>query len=571
MQPWLNAARNIAALLIAVAACAKAPEPEPDPVRNDATVRTTTSGQVVGFTARSGAHAWRGIHFAADTGFENRWRAPQPRAAWSGIKEALDYGPVCPQIATPFTPVDSFVEGALEGSEDCLVLDIYAPADAQGKDLPVMLWIHGGANVSGTTQLYSGDVLAAREDVIVVAAQYRLGPLGFFSHEALANSAETERDRAANFALLDQTAALEWIRDNAAAFGGDPDNVTVFGESAGGHNIYALLVSPLTEGLFHRAIIQSGLTDSVSISDAQGATGDEQNPSDQVSRRLGGPEMLRKASLDEVFEAYDVDGGVWMELPRMIEDGVSIPEVPLREAISDPARLHDVPLITGTNRDEMKLFYAFDDSLTATRFGLFRVPRDQEFYDALAYYSGRAWRVAAVDQPAAQMRAAGRNDVYAYRFDWDEQGSFLFMDFSKLLGAAHAMEIPFVFGRFEFFDEADAFVWTKKTEESRVALSEAITGYWASFARTGVPAVEGAPVWTPYGERAAVLHLDSSRDKGIRIETGGDNYRSIISDLSKDDAFTAEERCLIAEGLWMTDADAAELVNEIMACADDRK
>ena len=219
---------SMTSLALCLVACSSN-KVEPSPTANDATTVTTAQGHLVGFIAANGAHVWRGVRFAADTSGENRWRAPKPAPEWEGVKEALSFAPVCPQIATPFTPIESFTNGELEGSEDCLTADIYAPANSKDKQLPVMVWIHGGGNVSGASQMYVGENLAVNEDVIVISVQYRLGPLGWFSHPALVDSAETPEDAAANFGTLDLIAALKWVKTNAASFGGNPDNVTIFG------------------------------------------------------------------------------------------------------------------------------------------------------------------------------------------------------------------------------------------------------------------------------------------------------------------------------------------------------
>ena len=499
---------------------------------NSETLRSVSQGPVLGFTAETGAHVWRAVPYGADTSGENRWRAPRPAPTRSETYEALDFGPVCPQIATPFTPVPSFVNGALEGSEDCLTFDIYAPPDAIGKNLPVMMWIHGGGNVSGTSQLYVGDRLAINEDVIIMAVQYRLGPLGWFSHPALRDTAQTPADKAANFALLDQIAALRWIQDNAASFGGDPNNVTIFGESAGGHNVAALLASPMAKGLFHKAILQSGSFDSVSVSEAE-TSAELLNPSRWVGEKLG-VENFHSASTQEVFKAFDLtENGGFMELPRVIEDGVSLPKTAMRDIFSSRENFANVPIITGTNRDEMKLFFLSNPELTKKTGPLYKA-RDPELYDAASDYSGRDWRLSAVDEPIALMNAAGHDAVYAYRFDWDEGGKFLTMDLSKLLGAAHAMEIPFVFNRFILLGEADDIMFQDKTEASRQELSRTMGTYWANFARTGVPSAPGSPAWGPYGSGGTLMHFDSRNDRGIRIESGPDTSSAIITDIAAD-------------------------------------
>jgi len=529
------------------------------PTAAEATTVTTAQGHLMGFTAANGAHVWRGVHFAADTSGENRWRAPRPASSWEGIKEALDFAPVCPQIATPFTPIESFTNGELEGSEDCLAVDIYAPENSQGKDLPVMVWIHGGGNVSGASQLYVGENLAVNENVIVVSVQYRIGPLGWFSHPDLVESAEIPEDASANFGTLDLIAALKWVQENAASFGGNPDNVTIFGESAGGHNVATLLASPLAKGLFHRAILQSGSFDSVTVDEARGLSGELTNTSKEVAEKLGGSDKFHTANLAEIFAAYDLDGGGFMEVPRVIQDGIVLPETPLRDAFSSVDNFNAVPIISGTNRDEMKLFYAFDERLADTKFGQFIVAKDQNFYDAASDYSSRVWRIRSVDGPLARMDAAGHKDVWAYRFDWDEGGKFLWTDLSKVLGAAHGVEIPFVFNRFKFLGDADNIMWKKKTLETRQKLSRAMGSYWASFARTGMPAPSKLPSWPTFGRAANLIYLDSDNDAGIQVQAGADTVESLVSDLKVDARLSTQQRCEIAKGLleWTSDLELA--------------
>jgi len=519
------------------------------PAANTATNVKTAQGDLTGFIAQNGSYTWRGVPYGADTSGDNRWRAPRPAPAWDGTREAVNFAPVCPQIATAFTPIESFTNGKLEGSEDCLAFDIYAPANSKGKALPVMVWIHGGSNVSGASQLYIGENLAKNENVIVMSVQYRLGPLGWFSHPALVESAVIPEDASANFGTLDLIASLKWVQENAASFGGDPDNVTIFGESAGGHNVTTLLASPLTKDLFHRAIIQSGSFDSISIDEARGISGEHLNPSLDVAARLGGPDAFHTASLQEIFEGFELDAGGFTEVPRIIEDGIAIPATPLREAFASVNTFNVVPTISGINKDEMKLFYLFDDKLTKTKFGQFIVARDQNFYDAAAEYSSRIWRIRSVDRPLAMMTAAGHFETYAYQFDWDEGGKFLWMDTAKMLGAAHAMEIPFVFNRYKMFGDADKLVFQKKTLKTRETLSRSMGSYWANFARTGKPTNPNGPAWEPYGAGANVMYFDSANDEGIRPELGADSFAKLTADLKVDARLTPEQRCEIAKGL----------------------
>ncbi|MEO0549092.1 MAG: carboxylesterase family protein [Pseudomonadota bacterium] len=519
-----------------------APEPAPLTV-------TVEQGALQGFSAENGSRVWRGVPFAADTSGENRWRAPRPARAWEDVRDASEFAPPCAQVASTFTQVEGFVDKEVGGSEDCLAVDIYAPETASDTPRPVMFWIHGGSNMSGASQLYVGDSLAKNEDVIVVSTQYRLGPLGWFSHAALADTAEQPEDAAANFGTLDLIASLQWVQTNIEAFGGDPDNVTIFGESAGGHNVATLLASPLSEGLFHQAIIQSGGFDSVSVSDARGETGTLENTSNAAAERLGGPERFRTASLQEVFDAFERDEAGYLTVPRVIQDGVSLPETPLRDAFSSTETFHTVPIMTGTNRDEMKLFYLLDERFTELVDGQFYVAKDQDFYDAASDYSSRLWRIRAVDRPAKLMRAAGHDAVYAYRFDWDEGGAFMQMDLSKMLGAAHGLEIPFVFNRFQLLGTADAILFPAATLETRETLSRSMGAYWGSFARGKPPISEGDPVWPVYGDNASLIYFDTPQDGGIRVEAGNDSVAELMADLQAETRVDDAERCLIAAGI----------------------
>lgn len=533
-------------LLAACSNDASDPDIQFDPMPS--TTVQVEQGTLSGLRAENGARAWYGVPYAQDTAGENRWRAPHPALAWEGTREAVEFAEPCAQIATPFTQIEGFVNWTLAGSEDCLVMDIYAPSNSSADPLPVMIWIHGGSNVSGASQLYQGYNLAENENVIVASVQYRLGPLGWFSHEAVSENAETERDAAANFGLLDLIASLEWVQSNIEAFGGDPTRVTIFGESAGGHNVAALLASPLAEGLFHGAIIQSGSFDSTSVGEARGIEGELINASNEIVERLGGEENLRSASLQEVFDAYEKVGG-YMELPRMIEDGISIPAPSLIDAFSSTDTFHNVPIITGTNKDEMKLFNLFNEELTKLVDDQFYVARDQGVYDAASDYTSRVWRIRAVDDPAKAINNAGHQYVYAYRFDWDEGGRFLQMDFAKMLGAAHSMEIPFVFNRFSLLGTADAILFEPRTAESREKLSRQMGAYWGAFARSGVPSTSEGVDWPQYGSEASLIYFDSQNDGGITLERGADTLESVLADLAMDQRVNGAQRCQIAEAI----------------------
>jgi para-nitrobenzyl esterase len=271
---------------LVLAACARG-RPVPPPRHADpASQRQTTSGAVIGFSESPKTFSWLGIPFAKPPLGELRWRAPQPPDAWTGVRDALAPGSACPQMANPLGDQPGAKKGTVIGHEDCLYLNVYAPRsspdEAANRRLPVMLWIHGGGNSVGHAGSYDGSSLAGTYNVVVVTANYRLGPLGWFRQAALVADAQDEDGRSGNWGTLDQIRALEWVRDNAAAFGGDPNNVTIFGESAGGNDVMALLLSPRAAGLFHRAISESGGTNSAPLARAENLV-DDPTPGDGQS------------------------------------------------------------------------------------------------------------------------------------------------------------------------------------------------------------------------------------------------------------------------------------------------
>ncbi len=520
------------------------------------TARTTAQGGVVGLIAENGAHVWRGLPFAASTAGANRWRAPQPPASWAGQRQAVEFSDRCAQLTTRSDERFGLKPGIVVGSEDCLALDIYAPDDARDRALPVMVWIHGGGNVWGRSSTYDGSRLARNQDVVVVAVHHRLGPLGWFSHAALRSTATEVEDTAACFATLDLIAALRWVQVNIAEFGGNPDNVTIFGVSSGGHNVVTLLASPLAKGLFHRAIVQSGAFDSVTLAEAEGGEGDLANSSRIISARLGvsSADQLRDVTPRALIEAYTMGVSGFLDVPRVIQDGVVLPEYPLRRAFGSTHTFNVVPILLGTNRDEMKLFYFTNPELTEKKLGVLVGPRDQKLYDAVTGYLSRVWRIRAVDEPATIMNEAGHRDVYSYRFDWDDGGRFLSMDFKTALGAAHGFEVPFVFNRFTHLGDADRILFQKHTKESRERLSRVIGEYWAAFARDGKPYRVGGPAWPVYAEHGgSYMQLDSESDSGVRIIQHADSLDVLVADLNSDPDLDDTQRRFIINEMrgWM--------------------
>ncbi|MEP3226821.1 MAG: carboxylesterase family protein [Parasphingorhabdus sp.] len=522
----------------------------PAPESAEITRRTISQGDLIGYVHHENpAHIWKSIGFAAPPVGDLRWRAPRPAAAWTGVRASLEDAPWCVQIRRSLdegTSADAIPLGNLMGQEDCLYLNIFAPAmdaaTAAKTQLPVMMWIHGGSNFWGRAEQYDPSALAVQENVIVVVIQYRLGPLGWFAHDALEEAAETEWDKSANFGILDQIAALDWIADNIAPFGGDPANITIFGESAGGHNVATLLGSSAAAGKFHKAIIQSGSFDSISLADAKNTGRDASVTiaANMIDGEVTAP-ALRAASVKQLHAAYgaDLHKRNW-ELPRIIEDDIVVSKNGLTSSFDSTETFNAVPIITGTNRDEMKLFLLGLDELVGSRLGMIPYVRDQDIYDAASEYPSRMWRVKAVDMPATQMVSAGHKEVFAYRFDWDDAGSILGTDFGDLMGAAHAMEIPFVMGSFRFFATADQWLFTDENEAERLDLSEAMMGYWGHFAYHGVPGRGGKdvrPDWRSWSIEAAkknLLIFDSQSDGGIQFLASRESSKGVASALFKD-------------------------------------
>ncbi|GJL97927.1 MAG: carboxylic ester hydrolase [Hyphobacterium sp.] len=556
-------------IILALAGCAERVTPaSPDP----GTRLATANGSLVGYVAESGAHVWRAIPYAAPPVGDLRWRAPRPAESWIGERLAIFSPEFCPQLANSLSAdLADADEGRLIGSEDCLYLDIYAPPNAA--NLPVMMWIHGGSNTWGWADQYDGSQLAMDQNVIIVVVQYRLGPLGFFSHPELRADAQNDRDEAANFAILDQIAALEWIQGNIDDFGGDADTVTIFGESAGGHNVAALLGSPLATGLFHRAIIQSGSASTISVGDAEGLSGNEVNGTLQTAERIATGDVtaasLRSASLNNVFSAFRVEDGVYsdsggsIDVPTVIADGITIPEGGLMQAFSSPDTFNAVPVITGTNRDEVKLYNGLNPDLVARHLGLFFRVRDSDLFEAASEYQSRIWAINAVDEIANAMTAGGHPDVWAYRFDWDEGGNNIFLDSATVFGAMHSMEIPFVFNTFEFFgSRLDPIVFNDANADGRLALAAEMGGYWARFARQGDP----GDSWTRWSEESGRLRFDTPASGGSAMLAGELTLEGLAADVSNDARLSAEERCAIVAAMQGRYFDDTNVLSSLTDC-----
>ena len=510
-----------------------------------ASARRIDTGEIMGFANPAGGYSWLGIPYAAPPTGELRWRAPRPAEAWAGTRNALLPGEPCTQYGSQLGGVGT--PGSQQGAEDCLYVNVYSPklsrSDSTERSLPVMVWIHGGGNTVGHGAFVDGGVLAARENVVVVTINYRLGPFGWFvppGNPRLESHGAADLDASGNYGSLDVVAALRWVQRNARAFGGDPGNVTVFGESAGGTNALALLVTPAAEGLFHRLIVQSlgfGFSsipaDESPVSTAavlrkllvsQGRAADAA-AADALARGMTAEEQaafLRSLDPWTLYAAYPKAGSEWDRIPSVFQDGVVVRRGDIAALLTDPATHIDVPTIVGTNRDEPKIFMAFDPRLVRSAFGLPYALRDPTNYELEARYRSLLWKADGVDSIAEALAAHGA-PAYAYRWDWDEQGkAYGMIDLSVVVGAAHGLEIPFVFGFFDLGPRSE-LLFHERNEAARLELSARMMSYWAEFAATGNPgtgrSAAGTP-WLPWSADAAaprMMVFDTPAGGGLRM------------------------------------------------------
>ncbi|HET6731912.1 carboxylesterase/lipase family protein [Mycobacterium sp.] len=457
--------------------------------------------------------AWKGVRYAAPPAGDLRWRAPEPPEPWTEVADASDFGPVCPQPVEPRIPIDL---GAPQG-DDCLTLNIWASSDiAAGDRKPVMVWIHGGAYVLGSANqpLYNGRVLAAGGDVVVVTINYRLGAFGFLD---LSSFSTPRRRFDSNLGLRDAVHALHWVRDNIASFGGDPERVTVFGESAGAGIITTLLTSPAAAGLFAGAIAQS--SPATSVYDA--ARGRRTAEQFITALGLGDNDIDRLAAVPDgavIAASRTLFNDVPLQCPGTLAfapiiDGDLVPDHPVK--LARQGRSHPVPLIVGTNKHEAALFRfmksplmpitpeainAMFSQIAAEQPNLV-LPTDDQIDTAYPGLRGKARGMGVARDVGFRMPtvwlAEGHSTVapvFLYRFDWATPMLRLLR-----LAGAHATELPFVWGNLVAGPKDPTFrLGGMKTGK---VVSARIQERWRNFATHGKPlGLADEPEWLPYQE-----------------------------------------------------------------------
>ncbi|HBS03388.1 MAG TPA: hypothetical protein DEA96_00380 [Leptospiraceae bacterium] len=578
---------------------------DPPAELNREALRTVEQGDLVGGDHLYNSHVWYGIPYAAPPVGPLRWKAPAPAKPWTGERKAIEKPSECLQLAGSYSTSDKDA-GEYFGSEDCLYLNVHAPrfspdAVPTGKDrLPVMVWIHGGSNYQGSGADYHGGNLASTHNVIVVTLNYRLGPMGWFYHPAFKESGNPE-EASGDFAVLDLIAALKWVRRNISAFGGDPDRITIFGESAGGNNVLALLLSRKANGLFQGAIMQSAYprpktTEEASLPSGEGgyenSTGEnllkllvaEGRASNQQAARklassMSGEEIasfLRSLKATRIIDSYrqNLNGenpeGSGYSFPTLIQDGVVLPRGDWKAMVRAGGPAASVPVMAGGNRDEQKLYLALDDRFTSRSFFNLSINIfEPDLYDATARHSSAAWRVIGVHEPLRAIQSMNRN-VYAYRFEWDEEPTVPGNDLGQFLGAAHAFEIPFVFGHFRL-GPADRYMFSDENLEGRLQVSNAMMSYWANFAHSKKPGqglLKKHPAWQAYGNDGRMMVFDTESDGGVRMETQPLDARKVLENIASDPVLAKDDwRCRVYQ--YMEEKDRFVTVADLkrLGCA----
>jgi len=479
---------------------------------SDPTVVKTSDGVVQGAMVNDVA-IFKGIPFAAPPVGNLRWKPPQPVAAWNGVRQATSFVHDCMQTSTS-TPGT----GPATPSEDCLYLNVWRRAKsdgttAQNAKLPVMVWIYGGAYViGGTSSPVTDGTQFAKQGVIVVTLNYRLGRFGFFAHPALTEAAAQSGEALGNYGYLDQIAALKWVQRNIASFGGDPANVTVFGESAGGESIHNLITSPLASGLFQKAIIESGNgrvnqyygRTLARNANTIGASAEEQGALFAQKFGITGKDAnalqaLRALSASQVLDGLDV---TTLNAPQSlatfsggpIVDGKIVPDEP--EVLYNSGQFMKIPVMLGVNnadlgfstpgittKDQAYAIFGAQNQAAA------RAAFDPTGTASVADVESQISRVITMDEPArfvARSFTSRSVPAYLYRFSYVPQSIQ-----NKVSGATHAAEIPFVFDTL-----ASSYGTAVTSQDEQVA--QRMSAYWAAFAKTGKPSDAGLTSWPAY-------------------------------------------------------------------------
>ncbi|MFP6583191.1 MAG: carboxylesterase family protein [Candidatus Hydrogenedentota bacterium] len=464
-----------------------------DPIR-------VTGGEISG-TIDDGVRAYKGIPFAAPPVGELRWQPPQAVIPWAGVKECSEFSEICPQ---PGYPDGSFYKRpAVPMNEDCLYLNVWTDAEKVKEKRPVMVWFHGGALTRGTGSIptYNGANLA-KKGVVLVTVNYRLGPLGYLAHPELTE--ESAQGSSGNYGVLDQVAALRWVNRNIELFGGDPDNVTIFGESAGSWSVHALLATPLSKGLVHRAIGESGATFGWDFyladkSKTGSVSGEEVGLAFMKALGVETLAEMRALPSEKIVEVFEKNPEGRKFRTRPVVDGWVFPEE--TENIFYSGRQHDVPVMVGFNAKEMSTLS--NPATLPKEMGDYRA-RITTQYGANADGFHAVYPASTIEEASdAYLRSQGDTFFGLQMRGWAraterlDSNAYLYyftrvppLPQSEYTGAYHAAEIAYAFNNNGKSNDY--------TTEIDLRLADQISDYWVNFATNGDPNGKGLPKWLPY-------------------------------------------------------------------------
>ena len=434
-----------------------------------------------------------------------------------------------------------------------------------------MFWIHGGGNTSGLKDLYDFNKMVKRHNVVVVRINYRLGPFGWFYHPSI-QGLQNDIDKTSNFGTLDIIAALNWVKKISLSLVEIPDNVTIFGESAGGHNVLSLLVSKRSKGLFHKAISMSGYTTSIAPKDAfyqkqslllhliQAQKSSKILSIIKVKKKkfilIKKLERYVVKLINKGFFKYYINRETYQEMPLLMSDGIVIPKIGLKAALFSEEFVNKVPTIAGSNKDEVKLWLATAEYFVQLDFSpvgeVLNIPKvslkDEEAFEAFNYYRSSAWKIRGVDIPLQGLHMSGNKDLYSYRYDWDDHRKYVVADFKKLIGAAHATEIPLLAGNSKLVGGYPLSDLIYPVSRSKFFTSRNMMRFWTNFAKNGEPGKSTNGIkWNNIKDNNELgqSYMIIDNKKNLRIESDVITFKVLTEQLYQDSRVSDLEKCVI--------------------------
>ncbi|WP_188152146.1 carboxylesterase family protein [Teredinibacter waterburyi] len=571
---------------------------------DDRTLVHTDLGKLQGFAVDEYGYAWLGIKYAT----ASRWTAPKSIDSWQGVKQNLKAGQRCPQL----NPTDHRFglpeneRGKAVGSEDCLYLNIHVPkkanlnteqqntAQQSGRadlsKLPVMVFFHFGGNSVGWGSRIDFSKFASEMNVVVVSMNYRLGMFGLFYHPKINDDKADISSQSGNYGTLDMVEGLKWVHQHISNFGGDENNVVIFGGSSGAKSVMTLTMTPLAKGLFHKAIAMSGLTNGISpqvatnFIDAE-PNGIEYSSSEIISRLLIADrkqkletlsraqsklllksmssedlaKFLNSLSPEDILAIATPDEYGKYSDSYFINDGFVFSKEAFFESIQHSPRVNPVPMIVGTTRDETKLFQLMepDEFLETRMFGLKVQPIDQTYYDVAAEYRTKALYTLPAHEYSRYVSSNDNAPIFQYRFDWDEHPSDFFvknmiLDLKRTVGASHVMDVPFFLNEFQPNSISFPLIFVGKHDTaSRDKLSQDFQSYIKSFIQYGDPASglnDNLVVWNAWSNKEnedKYLIFDTVAGGGIRPSTKEETKKDLIQKLYAESRVSTDKICRI--------------------------